>query len=66
MDKAKIYQHCDYIIAAANQIDHKGESNSAQILGICRTARMIQQELRKEEACHGKADFGSGNGSSTV
>ena len=50
MNISKIYQHCNYIVAAANQIETKGENNAAQIIGICRTARMIQQELQRKES----------------
>lgn len=49
MDKQKITQLCNHIIAAANNVEHKGEENSAQLMGICRAARQIAAEVNKTE-----------------
>ncbi len=49
MDKAKIIQFCNHIIMAANSVEHKGEENSAQLIGICRAARQIAAEVNKPE-----------------
>lgn len=49
MDKAKIIQLCNHIIAAANNVEHRGEENSAQLIGICRAARQIAAETNIEE-----------------
>lgn len=49
MDKQKIIQLCNNIIMAANNVEHRGEENSAQIIGICRAARQIAAELNRTE-----------------
>lgn len=49
MDKAKINQLCNHIILAANGVEHRGEENSAQLIGICRAARQIAAEVNKPE-----------------
>lgn len=49
MDKAKIKQLCAQIIMAANSVEHRGEENSAQLMGICRAARQIAAETDIEE-----------------
>ena len=49
MDKSKVMQLCNHILAAANSVEHRGEENSAQILGICRAARQIAAEVNKPE-----------------
>ena len=49
MDKQKITQLCNQIIAAANSVEHRGEENSAQLMGICRAARQIATEVNKAE-----------------
>jgi hypothetical protein len=49
MDKTKIAQLCNQIIAAANNVEHRGEQNSAQLMGICRAARQIAAELNRTE-----------------
>ena len=57
MDKAKINQLCSHIIVAANGVEHKGEENSAHLIGICRAARLIMAETNKLEEV---PDDGSG------
>ena len=49
MDNAKIIQFCNHIIMAANSVEHRGEENSAQLIGICRAARQIAAEVNKSE-----------------
>ena len=49
MDKVKIIQLCNHIIAAANNVEHRGEENSAQLMGICRAARQIAAEIQKPD-----------------
>ena len=49
MDKTKITQLCNQIVAAANNVEHRGEANSAQLMGICRAARQIAAEVNKPD-----------------
>ena len=49
MDKNAINQLCSQIIMAANNVEHKGEENSAQLMGICRAVRQIVAEINKPE-----------------
>lgn len=49
MDKVKIIHICNCIIAAANNVEHKGEENSAQLEGIRRSARQIAAEIQKPD-----------------
>ena len=49
MNKAKINQLCTHIIMAANSVEHKGEENSAQLMGICQAARQIAAEIQKPD-----------------
>ena len=49
MDKQKITQLCQHILKAANETEVRGESNFAQLLGICQAARQIAAEVNKPE-----------------
>lgn len=49
MDKAKINMLCSRIIRSANSITIEGESDAAQIIGICRAAREIAAEANRPE-----------------
>lgn len=53
MDKNRISQLCTHILGAANSITVAGESNAAQILGICRAVREIAAEVNKQEGGEG-------------
>lgn len=56
MDKMKINLLCKHILSAANSVEHKGEDNSAQLIGICRAAREIAAEVNKPEKTREELD----------
>lgn len=49
MDKGKVNALCSRIIRSANSITIEGESDAAQIIGICHAAREIAAEVNRPE-----------------
>ena len=49
MDKKKIERLCEQILLGANSVSVTGEQNMAQLMGICRSARLIASEINKPE-----------------
>lgn len=49
MDRIKIIKLCEQILSAGNHIRVEGEQNMAQVIGVCQAARMIAEEIQRED-----------------